>query len=80
MAPTRISLVSTLDFIEAALRTWGTEGAGRLPARLRQLREDLGHFILPPRRQRSYPRAVKLKMSNYDRKRPVAFSSRTRGK
>jgi len=28
--------------------------------------------VLPPRRaERTYPRAVKIKMSNYDRKRPV---------
>lgn len=78
--PTRISFVSTLDYIESALRTWGTEGAGRLPERLRQLREDLGHFILPARRERSYPRAVKIKMSNYDRKRPTTSSSSRRPK
>jgi hypothetical protein len=34
-------------------------------------REDLGRFILPQRRDRSYPRAVKIKMSNYPRKRPA---------
>lgn len=72
--PIRISFVATLNWIESALRTWGTESAGRLPERLRRLREDLSHFILPARRERSYPRAVKIKMSNYPRKRPTAPS------
>lgn len=78
--PTRISFVAALNFIESALRSWGTEGSGRLPERLRRLREDIGHYILPERRDRSYPRAVKIKMSNYPRKRPVTSSSRKRAK
>lgn len=80
VAPTRISFVAALNFIEGALRTWGTDSAGRLPERLQRLREDLAHFILPERRERSYPRAVKIKMSNYPRKRPVKSSSRKRTK
>jgi hypothetical protein len=78
--PTRVSFVAALNFIESALRTWGTESAGRLPERLQRLREDLAHFVLPERRERSYPRAVKIKMSNYARKRPAKPSSRSRAK
>lgn len=78
--PTRISFVAALTFVENALRSWGTESAGRLPERLIRLREDLGHFILPERRERSYPRAVKIKMSNYPRKRPAKPSTRKRAK
>lgn len=78
--PVRISFVAALTFIENALRMWGVESAGRWPKRLVHLREDLGHFILPERRERSYPRAVKLKMSNYARKRPAKSSSRRRAK
>jgi hypothetical protein len=78
--PTRISFVAALNFIESALRTWGTEGAGRIPERLVRLREDLTHFVLPERRERTYPRAVKIKMSNYPRKRPAKSSSRRRAK
>lgn len=78
--PTRISFVAAFAFIEMALRTWGLDSAGRWPARLIKLREDVGHYILPERRARSYPRAVKLKMSNYDRKRPKASSSKRRAK
>jgi hypothetical protein len=69
-----------LTFIENALRTWGTDSAGRLPERLRHLRDDVSHFILPERRERAYPRAVKTKMSNYGRKRPTTPSSRSRAK
>jgi hypothetical protein len=78
--PTRISFVAALNFIESALRTWGTESAGRIPERLVRLREDLTHFVLPERRERTYPRAVKIKMSSYPRKRPTQSSSRRRAK
>ena len=80
MPPIRISFIAALTFIENALRSWGTDSAGRLPERLIKLRADVGHFILPERRERSYPRAVKIKMSNYPRKRPVKSSSRRRPK
>ncbi len=78
--PIRISFVAALNFVESALRSWGTDGAGRLPERLIKLREDIGHFVLPERRDRSYPRAVKIKMSNYPRKRPARSSSKKRAK
>jgi hypothetical protein len=38
--PTRVSFVAALTFIENALRTWGTESAGRFPERLATRRED----------------------------------------
>lgn len=78
--PTRISFVAAMNFIETALRMWGTDSAGKWPQRLVHLREDLAHFILPERRERSYPRAVKIKMSNYERKRPAKSSSKRRAK
>jgi hypothetical protein len=70
--PTRISFTAALTLIENAFRSWSLDNAGRTPDRLRKLRADLSHFVLPERRMRSYPRAVKIKMSNYPRKRPVA--------
>jgi len=78
--PIRVSFIAALRFIESAFRRWDVESGGRLPERLRHLREDLSHYILPERRQRSYPRAVKIKMSNYDRKRPSKSSSMERPK
>ena len=78
--PIRISFVATLNLIESVLRSWGTDNLGRAPQRLINLREDLSHYVLPPRRDRSYRREVKIKMSNYPRKRPLASPSRKRAK
>jgi len=80
VSPMRVSFLAALRYIESAFRMWGVDSAGRLPERLRHLREDIGHYILPERRQRTYPRAVKIKMSNYERKRPTKSSSRKRAK
>lgn len=69
VTPDRISFKSALMYIEHALLSLSLASPGRIPEHLRRLREDVAHFILPKRRQRSYPRAVKIKMSNYPRKR-----------
>jgi hypothetical protein len=54
----------------------GTQTPGAIPSHLRRLREDIERFVLPPRRsQRSFPRAVKLKMSCYPRKRPLPVAA-----
>lgn len=76
--PTRVSFIAALNFIESAFRMWGIDSAGRTPERLRHLREDLKHFILPERRERSYPREVKIKMSGYPKKQPRRSPSRSR--
>ena len=72
VAPTRISFLMALRLIRDEWM-WSSGGApGAIPKHLRELREDIKRFILPPRRRsRSYPREVKLKMSNYNRKRPT---------
>ena len=69
--PTRISFVAALRYIRDEW-FWleGTRSPGAIPRHLAQMRANIARFILPQRRTRSYPRAVKLKMSNYDRKRP----------
>jgi hypothetical protein len=69
VSPDRISFKGALMCIEHTLLTLSLESSGRIPEHLRRLRADLTHFILPKRRQRTYPRAVKIKMSNYPRKR-----------
>ncbi len=43
---------------------------GVLPQRIAILHDELSTLVLPERRPRRYPRAVKIKMSNYPRKRP----------
>jgi hypothetical protein len=72
--PRRISFVNALALIRNAWLAWSTVpmAPGRIPAALLDLRRYLKLLILPERRsERSYPRAVKLKMSNYARKRPT---------
>lgn len=75
VAPNRISFVYTLALL---CREWQRASApraaiGNIPRDLATLRLNLKRLVLPPRRSdRSYPRAVKLKMSNYPRKRPSA--------
>ena len=36
------------------------------------MRRNIKRYVLPERRARTYPREVKIKMSNYDRRRPLA--------
>jgi hypothetical protein len=69
--PTRISFVESLRLIRDEWVWLSVTSPGAIPKRLASLRANLKRYILPPRRpKRLYPRAVKLKMSNYDRKRP----------
>lgn len=71
--PTRISFTNALALVR---NTWLWCSApplapGKIPAHLADLRHALKLLLLPPRRQRTCPRAVKTKMSNYPRKRPA---------
>ena len=78
VAPTRISFVAALrEFATFWLLGSKTLSPGALPKQLAKVQDRVRRFVLPPRRpERIFPRAVKLKMSNYARKRPVAASSR----
>ncbi len=71
--PSRISFVMSLRLIrDEWMWAAASNSPGAIPKNLRRLREELKRFILPPRRpERTYPRAVKIKMSNYPRKRPT---------
>lgn len=71
--PTRISFTGTLAVLRDEMGRMGGPRflPGTIPKRLQGLRRDLKRLILPPRRpERLYPRAVKIKMSNYPRNRP----------
>ncbi len=71
--PTRISFVAALALFCNLFRSMTGRRPypmGNIPARLTDLRRNLKRLVLPERRGRAYPRAVKLKMSNYPRKRP----------
>jgi hypothetical protein len=68
--PTRISFVAALRLICDEWLWCAVATPGAIPKHLRNLRASLKTLILPPRRsERRYPRAVKIKMSNYPRKR-----------
>ena len=69
--PTRISFGHSLLFIQTCWVTCGaSDNPHYIPKLLRYLRSDLAQFVLPERRcHRSFPRQVKIKMSNYPRKR-----------
>ncbi|MGH7553666.1 MAG: IS4 family transposase [Longimicrobiales bacterium] len=68
VAPTRISFRHALLLLRSfwQLTAWIT-APGNLPRRLDDLHQELALLVLPQRRSRRYPRAVKIKMSNYPR-------------
>lgn len=71
VAPTEISFVAALRFIRIEWH-WSsrTRSPGAIPKHLNDMRIKIRRFLLPPRRpDRSYPRAVKIKMSPYLRNR-----------
>jgi hypothetical protein len=71
--PTRISFINALALIRHAWLLWSTQpmAPGRIPEKLLDLRRHLALLLLPERRpERAFPRAVKIKMSNYNRKPP----------
>jgi Insertion element 4 transposase N-terminal/Transposase DDE domain len=75
--PTRISFVAAMRLIIDEWLWCAIASPGAIPKHLRNLRKSLTGLILPPRRSsRCYPRAVKIKMSNYARKRPSATGRR----
>jgi hypothetical protein len=72
VAPTRISFVAALRLICDEWLWCAVASPGAIPKHLRNLRADLKTLVLPARRsERRYPRAVKIKMSNYPRKRRI---------
>jgi hypothetical protein len=70
--PTRISFVESLRLIRDEWEWLSVTSPGAIPKRLQTLRRNVKRYVLPPRRSRQFPRAVKIKMSSYDRKRPEA--------
>jgi hypothetical protein len=70
VAPQRISYRHTLMLIRNFWLAAWLAPPGALPRRLEALQDELALLLLPPRRsQRCFPRAVKIKMSNYPLKR-----------
>lgn len=63
--PTRISFVESLRLIRNEWDWLSVTSPGAIPKRLATLRNNVKRYVLPPRRERTYPRAVKIKVSNY---------------
>lgn len=79
--PVRISFLATLREVVEQWHFATIASPGTIPARLATTTDRLRNFLLPPRRpERVFPRAVKIKMSNYARKEPARSSSRSRTK
>lgn len=77
--PTRISFVASLRHCVEQWHFTAMASPGTIPSRLRTATDRMRMFVLPPRRpERIFPRAVKLKMSNYNRKVPATTSSKRR--
>jgi hypothetical protein len=68
--PTRISFVEALRLIRDEWEWLSVTSPGAIPKRLETMRRNVKRYVLPPRRARSFPRAVKITMSSYDRNRP----------
>jgi hypothetical protein len=76
--PIRISFVATLRECVQQWNLAAMTSPGTIGGRLATVTDRLRNFVLPPRRpERVFPRAVKLKMSNYARKVPTKSSSRS---
>jgi hypothetical protein len=72
VAPTRVSFVNALDLIRDEWIWCANSSPGAIPKQLNELARRIRLLVLPERRpERVFPRAVKIKMSNYSRKRPT---------
>lgn len=77
--PTRISFVAALRECALLWQSAALGSPGNAPSRMATLVDRMRHFVLPPRRpERVFPRAVKIKMSNYARKVPTKSQKRGR--
>jgi len=72
--PLRISFWNSLLTIRNFMLMAWHDAPGTLPRLLASLLRQMRLLILPPRRLRSSPRQVKIKMSNYPKKPPLPHS------
>lgn len=68
--PSQISFVTAMRFIRDEWAWCAVASPGSIPKKLTLMRQRILEFVLPPRRSlRRYPRAVKVKMSKFKKKR-----------
>lgn len=64
--PTRISFSAAISLIDTQLRWLALSPDRKLPDKLKQMRADIKHFILPKKRKhRTFPRSVLYIPSRY---------------
>ncbi|MGB0899480.1 MAG: IS4 family transposase, partial [Psychrobium sp.] len=64
--PTRVSFTAAISLIDTQLRWLALSPDGTLPTKLKQMRADIKHFILPDKRKhRTFPRSVLYIPSRY---------------
>lgn len=65
--PSRISFITALRYIiDEWIWSSGRVAPGAIPAKLRNMRQAIRRFLLPPRRsRRRYPRAVRMTKTHY---------------
>jgi hypothetical protein len=81
VVPIRVSFVASLRHCVEQWHLATILSPGTIPSHLATATDRMRTFVLPKRRpERGFPRAVKIKMSNYDRKVPSTVSSRSRTK
>lgn len=81
VVPTRISFVASLRHCVEQWHLATLLSPGTIPSHFATATDRMRTFVLPKRRPaRSFPRAVKLKMSSYTRKVPTTVSSRRHAK
>lgn len=76
VSPRRISYRHALMLIRNFWVTAWLASPGNLPRRLEALHDEMALLILPERRPRRFPRAVKIKMSNFPLKRMACAPAR----
>jgi len=73
VVPTRISFTSAICIIDMQIRGYALSGDGTIPKKLRLMREDVKHFILPKKRKhRTFSRSVLYIPSRY----PLRYKSK----
>lgn len=68
--PNQMSFNQTMLFLVKELASMVFISPGRIPERIRYIQEMASAFVLPERRERSYPRAVRARPQKYPLKKP----------
>ena len=74
MAPDRLSFIKSVRILSNAVFEFQIVAENQKPALYQRLLKDIARTRLPERTNRSNPRVIKRKMSDFDKKRPEHLS------